>query len=236
MSSLRSLGFRIDGIAGPDGLIENADHFADIVARDKVVHELRRFVNYFPLREPDNLTPTNIEVTAKRRVSMSSTGLDKNDIARQPRDDSEALDFLKLRLRIAKDVSERLQQLHSLCLDSAYVRSHEFVGVSLLLVAGDSPPGATVHIIDFAKTTEVPEGVTVDHMREWKEGNHEDGLLFGLIECRRCWDEVVEFLQADISVLEQADAEANEQFNEQPSAQPCCDLFGGWFRAAKNGC
>jgi 1D-myo-inositol-triphosphate 3-kinase len=212
MSSLRSLCFRVDGIAGPNGLSASAEYFADISARDKVVEELRRFLDYLPLREPD----------------------DKSEITQQPRDGIEALDFLKLRLHIAKELSGRLHQLHSICLDSAYVRSHEFVGTSLLLVVEALPPRATVNIIDFAKTTKVPEGVTIDHMRKWEEGNHEDGLLFGLIQCKSCWDDVIESLQADISGLEPFDMVPNEQSNGTPRSQPCYDILG-WL-AAKYGC
>jgi 1D-myo-inositol-triphosphate 3-kinase len=197
MSSLRSLGFRIDGIAGPDGILRSADYFADISERAKVVEELKGFLSYLPFQKQDAVLrePSSPSCSPK-------SGSEITREAREPRDSREALEFLKLRLQIAKDVSARLSQLHSLCNASAYVGSHEFVGASLLTVAEASPPRVTVHIIDLAKTVKVPEGVAIDHMSKWQVGNHEDGFLHGLSECKSCWEDVIKSLQAEITVLE----------------------------------
>lgn len=35
-------------------------------------------------------------------------------------------------------------------------------------------------MIDFAKTTKVPDNITLSHKNDWKLGNHEDGYLIGL--------------------------------------------------------
>jgi 1D-myo-inositol-triphosphate 3-kinase len=160
MSSLRGLGFRIDGIAYPDGLKKTADYFANISERDKVIDELQGFL----------------------RCVAGQT----------------SVDVLKIQIQVAKDISVRLAELHSQCQKSEYVRVHEFVGASLLFVAEASPPRATVHMIDFAKTSKLPDGISVDHMRGWEVGNHEDGLLFGLLQCKSCWDDVIESLETEL--------------------------------------
>lgn len=35
-------------------------------------------------------------------------------------------------------------------------------------------------LIDFGKTTLLPDGQTLDHRIPWQEGNREDGYLLGL--------------------------------------------------------
>jgi 1D-myo-inositol-triphosphate 3-kinase len=193
MSSLRNLGFRIDGIAGPDGFLRSADYFADISEREKVLEELQGFLSYFPFQKQDAVRQAS--------SSPSCSSKSRSEITREPRDSLETLEFLKLRLQIASDVSARLSEIYSLCKESTYVGSHEFVGASLLIVAECSPPRATVHIIDLAKTVKVPEGVTIDHMSKWEVGNHEDGFLHGLVECKSCWEDVIRSLQAEIAIL-----------------------------------
>lgn len=55
------------------------------------------------------------------------------------------------------------------------------VGSSILIIYDDTPPvRASAWMIDFAKTTRVPEGMSLDHRSLWELGNHEDGYLTGL--------------------------------------------------------
>lgn len=62
----------------------------------------------------------------------------------------------------------------------------QLIGSSLLFVY-DSSGLASVNMIDFGKTTPLPEGTTITHQSEWVEGNHEDGYLCGLDNLIRLW-------------------------------------------------
>lgn len=52
------------------------------------------------------------------------------------------------------------------------------MGSSILILYDDTKVGAW--LIDFAKTREVPEDITLNHRVQWEPGNHEEGFLFGL--------------------------------------------------------
>ncbi|XP_068088915.1 inositol-trisphosphate 3-kinase B [Hyperolius riggenbachi] len=80
--------------------------------------------------------------------------------------------ILKLYLSRLEDIQRTLQQ-------SPFFRAHEVIGSSLLFVH-DKKEQAKVWMIDFGKTTPLPEGQVLDHKVSWVEGNREDGYVYGL--------------------------------------------------------
>ncbi|XP_047507862.1 inositol-trisphosphate 3-kinase B isoform X2 [Pieris napi] len=73
---------------------------------------------------------------------------------------------------------ERLKNIRATLLESPFFRTHELIGSSLLFV--HDKRGASIWMIDFAKTVPVPDDISIDHNSAWKVGNHEDGYLIGL--------------------------------------------------------
>ncbi|XP_023568627.1 inositol-trisphosphate 3-kinase A isoform X2 [Octodon degus] len=80
---------------------------------------------------------------------------------------------------IKKRYLNRLQQIRDTLEVSEFFRKHEVIGSSLLFVH-DHCHRAGVWLIDFGKTTPLPDGQILDHRRPWEEGNREDGYLLGL--------------------------------------------------------
>uniref|UniRef100_A0A3B3UY67 Kinase n=1 Tax=Poecilia latipinna TaxID=48699 RepID=A0A3B3UY67_9TELE len=73
----------------------------------------------------------------------------------------------------------RLKEIRATLEISPFFRSHEVIGSSLLFVH-DSRKRAKVWMIDFGKTTPLPDGEELTHRASWVEGNREDGYLYGL--------------------------------------------------------
>ncbi|CAH4034573.1 unnamed protein product [Pieris brassicae] len=87
-------------------------------------------------------------------------------------------DFTSSSRSVVPKYLERLKDIRATLLESPFFRTHELIGSSLLFV--HDKRGASIWMIDFAKTVPVPDDISIDHNSAWKVGNHEDGYLIGL--------------------------------------------------------
>ncbi|KAL4649189.1 inositol-trisphosphate 3-kinase B-like [Arapaima gigas] len=88
-------------------------------------------------------------------------------------------DFVKGNENILKCYLKRLKEIRDTLEISPFFKTHEVIGSSLLFVH-DRREQAKVWMIDFGKTTPLPEGQELTHRDPWVEGNREDGYLWGL--------------------------------------------------------
>ncbi|KAK5916820.1 hypothetical protein CgunFtcFv8_011765 [Champsocephalus gunnari] len=88
-------------------------------------------------------------------------------------------DFVGGNPDILKSYLSRLKEIQQALKTSKFFKQHEVIGSSLLFIH-DHKSNAQVWIIDFGKTTVLPEGQTLNHDIPWQEGNREDGYLWGL--------------------------------------------------------
>ncbi|KAF1384841.1 hypothetical protein PFLUV_G00124370 [Perca fluviatilis] len=87
--------------------------------------------------------------------------------------------FTRSQLDILKAYHSRLLALSDALKNSLFFRTHEVIGSSLLFVH-DHSNKASVWMIDFGKTTPVPDTSELRHNIPWAEGSREDGYLIGL--------------------------------------------------------
>ncbi|XP_034555922.1 inositol-trisphosphate 3-kinase B isoform X2 [Notolabrus celidotus] len=88
-------------------------------------------------------------------------------------------DFVKGNKDILNCYLSRLKEIRDTLETSPFFKTHEVIGSSLLFVH-DSKGRAKVWMIDFGKTTPLPDGQELTHLASWVEGNREDGYLIGL--------------------------------------------------------
>lgn len=88
-------------------------------------------------------------------------------------------EFTKGNQNILMAYRDRLKAIRATLEVSPFFKCHEVIGSSLLFIH-DKKEQAKVWMIDFGKTTPLPEGQTLQHDVPWQEGNREDGYLSGL--------------------------------------------------------
>lgn len=87
-----------------------------------------------------------------------------------------------------QELLNRLKKIRNYVEKSIFFQSHEIVGSSILIIYDEEHVGAW--LIDFAKTRPLDKNLKVDHRREWIQGNHEEGLLFGVDELIKVFGKV----------------------------------------------
>ncbi|XP_067847338.1 inositol-trisphosphate 3-kinase A [Heptranchias perlo] len=88
-------------------------------------------------------------------------------------------DFVNGNKNIMRAYLTRLKKIRKTLESSEFFKMHEVIGSSLLFIH-DKNELAKVWLIDFGKTTKLPNGQTLNHRLPWQEGNREDGYLWGL--------------------------------------------------------
>ncbi|XP_034620603.1 inositol-trisphosphate 3-kinase B [Trachemys scripta elegans] len=88
-------------------------------------------------------------------------------------------EFTKGNRNILNGYLNRLKGIRDTLETSSFFKCHEVIGSSLLFIH-DQKEQAKVWMIDFGKTTPLPEGQFLQHNVPWVEGNREDGYLWGL--------------------------------------------------------
>ncbi|XP_033932572.1 inositol-trisphosphate 3-kinase B isoform X2 [Pseudochaenichthys georgianus] len=88
-------------------------------------------------------------------------------------------DFVKGNKDVLNLYLSSLEEVKNTLEISPFFKTHEVIGSSLLFVH-DSKGRAKVWMIDFGKTTPLPDGQELTHRASWVEGNREDGYLSGL--------------------------------------------------------
>lgn len=96
--------------------------------------------------------------------------------------------FLYNKKQLTKKLLERLKEIRFYIETSQFFKRHEIVGSSIFIVYDDDHAGAW--LIDFAKSRQLNENVKVDHRREWIPGNCEEGLLYGIDELIKIFEEI----------------------------------------------
>ncbi|XP_047210111.1 inositol-trisphosphate 3-kinase A [Girardinichthys multiradiatus] len=86
--------------------------------------------------------------------------------------------FTRRQLDTLNAYHSRLLDLKDALRGSEFFRTHEVIGSSLLFVHDHNK--ASVWMIDFGKTTPLPDSRELQHVVPWVEGNREDGYLIGL--------------------------------------------------------
>ncbi|XP_011505987.1 PREDICTED: inositol-trisphosphate 3-kinase A isoform X2 [Ceratosolen solmsi marchali] len=86
--------------------------------------------------------------------------------------------FLSGKQQTLMRLLDKLKELREKIEQSEYFLTHEVIGSSIFMIYDNEKVG--VWLIDFAKTCAVPNGHKLTHRREWQQGNHEEGFLFGL--------------------------------------------------------
>nr|NP_572873.2 inositol 1,4,5-triphosphate kinase 2, isoform G [Drosophila melanogaster]AAN09319.2 inositol 1,4,5-triphosphate kinase 2, isoform G [Drosophila melanogaster] len=114
------------------------------------------------------------------------------------------LEFLSGHPHILPRYIQRLRAIRATLAVSEFFQTHEVIGSSLLFVHDQTH--ASIWLIDFAKTVELPPQLRIDHYSAWKVGNHEDGYLIGINNLIDIFVELQASMEAEAHAQAQAEA------------------------------
>jgi len=130
----------------------------------------------------------------------------------------------RMRLVLVRQIVEQLEGLLDAVVKSGFIRTHELIGTSCLFVV--SREKASLHLIDFAKTSALEDGVSIDHRSTWQRGNHEDGFILGIENLLRLWKKVLTALEDGDDVVQKAIFQKAEQADQVGRLAACLERFG----------
>ncbi|XP_026837853.1 inositol-trisphosphate 3-kinase A isoform X4 [Drosophila erecta] len=116
------------------------------------------------------------------------------------------LEFLSGHPHILPRYIQRLRAIRATLAVSEFFQTHEVIGSSLLFVHDQTH--ASIWLIDFAKTVELPPQLQIDHYSAWKVGNHEDGYLIGINNLIDIFVELQASMEAQANAKAETEAEA----------------------------
>lgn len=96
--------------------------------------------------------------------------------------------FLCNNRKLTVELLKRLKEIRSYIEKSDFFKSHEIVGSSVFIVYDEKHAGAW--LIDFAKTRQLDHNVQIDHRRPWVPGNCEEGLLYGIDQLIKIFEDI----------------------------------------------
>jgi 1D-myo-inositol-triphosphate 3-kinase len=140
-TTINTMGFRIDGVAG-----------SRVTKETWGLHKIR----------------TREEVFG---VLQSFFKIASDDDGQSPGDDTP--------YELSAKLVAKMREIREAFRESQFVRNHECIGSSLLLVA-DAFGNTGVFWIDFGKTRLLPNDCQISHDQVWEEESHEDGIFIGI--------------------------------------------------------
>ncbi|XP_033169176.1 inositol-trisphosphate 3-kinase A isoform X2 [Drosophila mauritiana] len=127
------------------------------------------------------------------------------------------LEFLSGHPHILPRYIQRLRAIRATLAVSEFFQTHEVIGSSLLFVHDQTH--ASIWLIDFAKTVELPPQLRIDHYSAWKVGNHEDGYLIGINNLIDIFVELQASMEAEAHAQAQAEAIQSPVSGGDPSQE-----------------
>nr|XP_039249409.1 inositol-trisphosphate 3-kinase A-like isoform X1 [Styela clava] len=119
--------------------------------------------------------------------------------------------FIDDNIDVLEKYIKRLKDVRDAAEKSEFFMSHEVIGSSLLFVH-DKTGIASAWMIDFGKTSQLPDNKKLTHREEWIEGNREDGYLFGLDNLIGIFEEICKELMSDsVNIIQSTEVNGNQE-------------------------